>query len=93
MECFSDDTVVSHAKLPEKYSRAMKGGPMKPVKIRVSYGETIQPVKFEALRVGYEVELELDEEEAENALDLLDATRETLKRKVKAAIKADTKEW
>lgn len=66
---------------------------MKPIKIRVSYGETVQPVKFEALRIGYEVELELDEDEADNALDLLEATHQTLKKKVKEAIKADIKEW
>ncbi len=58
---------------------------MKPTKVRVRYGRTINIGNYESIRLDYEVEVELDREEDTVPL-AIDTTRDYLKEKMAADV-------
>ena len=63
----------------------------KTIKVGASYGETVQPAKFESIRTDFWAEVEL--EEGDNPAEVRAVLKRVLKKEVKAAIKADIAEW
>jgi hypothetical protein len=54
---------------------------MKPLKVRVAYGKTINIGNYESIKLHYEVEVEFDRDEDTVPL-AIDTTREYLKEKM-----------
>ena len=59
---------------------------MKPLKVRVRYGKTINTGNYESIRMDYEVEVELDRDK-DSVPTAIDTTRDYLKGKMAADIK------